>query len=89
MGTNDLVPSLLAFSIVPRFPAMSIDLPKQRDRIAALVAAQVEMSAIVSESWITATLTHTVPSSVNRTYEVGEEVLVFRKKEKLGQDRWL
>jgi hypothetical protein len=68
---------------------MSIDLPKQRDRMAALVAAQVEMSAIVSESWITATLTHTVPSSVNRTYEVGEEVLVFRKKEKLGQDRWL
>jgi hypothetical protein len=82
MGTNGLVPSLLAFGVVPRFPPMSIDLPKQRDRMAALGAAQKEMSAIVSENRITAALTHNVPSSVDRTYKVGEEVLVFREKEK-------
>jgi hypothetical protein len=61
---------------------MSIDLPKQRDRMAALAAAHMEMSAIVSENRITAALNHNVPSSVDRTYEVGEEVLVFREKEK-------
>jgi hypothetical protein len=61
---------------------MSIGLPKQRDRMAALAAAKIKMSAIVSENQITAALAHKVPSSVDRTYEVGEEVLVFREKEK-------
>jgi hypothetical protein len=42
----------------------------------------MEMSTIVSENRITAALTHDVPSSVYRTYEVGEEGLVFREKEK-------
>jgi hypothetical protein len=80
MGTNGLVPSLLVFSVVPRVPPMSIDLPKQRDRMAALAAAQMKKSTIVSEKRITAALTQNVPSSVGRTYEVGEEVLVFREK---------
>jgi hypothetical protein len=88
MGTNGLVPSLLVFGVVPRFPPMSIDLPKQRDLMAALAAAQMEMSAIVSENRITAVLTHNVPSSMDLTYEVSEEVLVFREKEKKGRDRW-
>jgi hypothetical protein len=82
MGSNGLVPSLLVFGVVPRFPPMSIGLPKQRDRMAALAAAQMEMSAIVSENRITAALNHNVLSSVDRTYEVGEEVLDFREKEK-------
>jgi hypothetical protein len=59
---------------------MSIDLPEQRDRTAALAAAQMEMSAIVSENRTTAALAHNAPSSVDRTYEVGEYVLVFREK---------
>jgi hypothetical protein len=67
---------------------MSIDLPKQRDLMAALAAAQMEMSAIVGENWISAALAHNVPSSVDRTYEVGEEVLAFREREKIGRDRW-
>jgi hypothetical protein len=50
MGTNGIVPSLLVFGVVPRFPPMSIDLPKQRDRMATLAAAQMEMSATVSET---------------------------------------
>jgi hypothetical protein len=82
MRTNELVPLLLVFGVVPRFPPMSIGLPKQRDRMAALAAAKIKMSAIVSENQITAALAHKVPSSVDRTYEVGEEVLVFREKEK-------
>jgi hypothetical protein len=68
---------------------MSIDLPKQRDQMEALAAAQMEMSAIVSENQITAALTHIISSSVDLAYEVGEEVLVFREKEKNGRDRWL
>jgi hypothetical protein len=59
---------------------MSIDLPKQRNRMAALAAAQMKMSAIVSENRITADLNHKVPFSVDRTYEVGEEVLVPRER---------
>jgi transposase InsO family protein len=50
MGTNGLVPSLLVFCVVPRFPPMSIDLPKQRDRMADLAASQMEISAIVAET---------------------------------------
>jgi transposase InsO family protein len=88
IGTNGLVPSLLVLDVVPRFPPMSIDLPKQRDRMAALAAAQMEMSAIVSENRIIAALNHNVPSSVDRTYEVGEEVLVFLEKDFFGRDRW-
>jgi hypothetical protein len=61
---------------------MSIDLPKQCDRMAALAAAQMEMSAIVSENRITAALAHKILSSLDRTYEVIAEVLVFREKEK-------
>jgi hypothetical protein len=83
MGTNGFVPSLLVFDVVPKFPSMSIDLPKQRDRMAALAAAQMEISAIVSENRITAALNHNVSPSVNRTYEGGEGVLVFRGKEKI------
>jgi hypothetical protein len=84
MGTSRLAPSLLVFGVVSRFPPMSIDLPKQRDRMAALAAAQMEMSAIVRENRITAALTHNVPSSVDRTYEVGAEVFeVFVRKKKM------
>jgi hypothetical protein len=68
MGTNGLVSSLIVFGVVPRFPPMSIDLPKQRDRMAALAAAQMKMSAIVSENRITAALAHNLPSSVDLTY---------------------
>jgi hypothetical protein len=50
--------------------------------MAALAAAQMEMSTIVSENRITAALNHNAPSSVDRTYEFGEEVLVFREQEK-------
>jgi hypothetical protein len=39
MGTNGLVTSLLVFGLVPGIPPMSIDLSKQRDRMAALAAA--------------------------------------------------
>jgi hypothetical protein len=62
---------------------MSLELPKQRDRMAALAAAKMEMSAIVSENRISVALAHNVPSSVDRAYEFGEEVLVFREKEKI------
>jgi hypothetical protein len=51
---------------------MSINLPKQRNRIAALAAAQMKMSAIVRENQTTAALAHNVPSLVDRTYEVGK-----------------
>jgi hypothetical protein len=43
------------------------------------------MIAIVSENRITAALEDNVPTSVVRTYEVGENVLVFREKEKYGR----
>jgi hypothetical protein len=48
--------------------------------MAALADAQMEMSAIVTENRIAAALAHKVPSSVDLTYEVGEEVLVLREK---------
>jgi hypothetical protein len=59
---------------------MGLDLQKQRDRMAALAAAQTEMCAIVSENRITAALAHNVPSSLDRTYEIGEEKLVSARE---------
>jgi hypothetical protein len=42
MGENGLVPSLIVFGIIPRFPILSTGLPEQKDRMRILTAAQAE-----------------------------------------------
>lgn len=46
MGPEFLVPSLLVFGILPRFPSLNTELPNQTDRMIALEMAQVQMASI-------------------------------------------
>lgn len=78
-GENGLVPSLLTFGIIPRFPIISTDLPAQRERMQTLAGAQMEMNAIVSERRTMQVLTKWVPQSVDAVYAVYDKVLVYRE----------
>jgi hypothetical protein len=80
MGENGLVPSLLVFGIVPRFPILSSNLPEQQERMRVLAAAQAEYNSIVAERRKEEILKSRVPGEADRVYKVGEEVLVWREK---------
>jgi hypothetical protein len=80
MGENGLVPSLLIFGIIPRFPILATDLPEQRERMRILAAAQVEYNTVVAERRILEALKSRVSDSADRVYEIGEEVLVWRER---------
>lgn len=81
-GENGLVPLFLVFEIFPRLPIISHDLPNQEKRVKIMVEAQMEMNAIVAEKRISTALSKNVPAAADRNYHPGEEVLVYRKKEK-------
>lgn len=82
MGENGLVPSLLVFGIIPRFPIITSDLPNQRERMEVLAAAQKEMNTIIAERRIITALTTNTPSSVDEVYQVGDKILIYREKER-------
>ena len=83
-GENDLVPSLLVFGIVPRFPIISSHLPTHRERMEALSEAQMEMNAIISERRVSKILHRNIRQATDRVYQAGE-VLVYRE----GPDQWM
>ena len=76
-GEKRLVPSFIAFGITLCFPIISTDLPAQEERLKLLISAQMEMNAIVAERRIQAALTRQIPPAADRTYQLGDEVLVF------------
>jgi hypothetical protein len=80
-GENGVVPSLLVFGVTPRYPALSTELPNQKERMEVITAAQQEMNSIIAERRITTALNKNVPSAVDYISEIGSEVLVFREKE--------
>lgn len=82
IGLNGLVPSLLVFGIIPRFPIISSELPQQEARMKVLAEARAEYEAIIAEMRITAAMRHAVPEAANRTYDAGKKVLVFRENDK-------
>jgi hypothetical protein len=59
------------------FPALH-----QQERMRILQVAQAEMNSIVAERRIVQGLKSAVPAADDRVYQVGEEVLVYREKEK-------
>ena len=79
MGENGLVPSLLVFGIIPRFPIINSELPTQKERMEALASAQMEMNSIIAERRISAALQRNIPRSAGQVLEVGDEVLVYRE----------
>lgn len=76
---SGLVPYLLTFGIIPRFPIIKTNLLTQKDRMKALSTAQMEMSAITAEWRITSVLTKNLPSSVDATHQVGDKALLYRE----------
>ncbi len=85
MGPNGLVPSLLVFGVLPRFPAVSTNLPNQEDRMKALEIARSEMEAFVAEARVRTALNSNIPATATTVFHPGQEVLVYREKAKPNQ----
>ena len=81
-GDNGLVPSLVVFGIIPRFPIISSDIPTQKERMLAFSRAQMEMNAVVAERRILAALTRSIPAATDFVLEIGQEVLVYQERSK-------
>lgn len=82
MGPTGLVPSLLVFGMLPRFPAVQTNLPNQCDGMHALLMAKTEMEGIVAEQRLKTALSNNVPLASKTEYKSGDKVLVFREKAK-------
>jgi hypothetical protein len=65
MGPEGLVPSLLVFGVLPRFPATQTSLPNQKDRMEALSAARSEMETITSELRLAEAMHRNVPPAAH------------------------
>lgn len=83
MNSNGLVPSLLVFGVLPRFPTTNSKIPAQQERMNALQLARREMETIVSKQRIHKAISSNVPFSATYEFKPGEEVLVYREKEKV------
>lgn len=82
-GKNGLVPSRPMFLIVPRFSILNSELPAQKERIDKIKIAQAEMNYVVTKRRLLTALTRDIPHTVYRTYNLGEEVLVYSKRSKM------
>jgi hypothetical protein len=81
IGENGLVPSLLVFGVILRYPALNTELPNQKVRMEVIAAAQMEMNSIIAERNIETALAKNIPSTAEHVYAVGDEVLSFQEKE--------
>lgn len=79
---NGLVPSLLVFGVIPRFPILCSEFPTQRERMKILSEARIEMNTTIAEKRIATALQKNVTSAADRVYMFGDEVLVYEEKEK-------
>jgi hypothetical protein len=70
-GPEGLVPSLLVFGVLPRFPGSNTFLPNQKDRMDALIAARAEMETISAELKIRKALTSQNPPTAHYQLAVG------------------
>ncbi len=79
MGPNGLVPSLLVFGMVPRFPAVNSKLPHQVVRMRSLEIARTEMATIVAELRIIEALRSLVSPAARYILAPGAKVRVNRE----------
>lgn len=78
-GPNGLVPTLLVFGVFPRSLITTLDLPKQKERMAAMQAARDEMSRIISQRRISTAPRSNVPAGTSSNVCIGSKVLVYRE----------
>ena len=81
MNCDCLVPSLLVFGILSRFPSSSSSYPKQSERMRAITMARLEMETITAELCIQQALLKNLPPASKLVLQSGQKVLVYREKE--------
>jgi hypothetical protein len=74
MNYDGLVPSLLVFGIMPRYPGIRTELPAQAERMRALDVARTEMETITCELRLRKALTSSFPPASSQRYEIGEKI---------------
>jgi hypothetical protein len=84
MGPNGLVPSLLVFGMIPRFPIIDANVPDQEQRGLAMQVSREEYQNVVAEMRVKAALLHNVPAAADMQYKEGD--LVLAKYE--NRDTW-
>ena len=74
VGTEELVPSLLAFGIHAKYVPTGLDpdLPNQRQRQEAIRLAREEFSRISNKLRIEHALRSNIPSSADKFFNVGD-----------------
>lgn len=82
---NGLIPSRLDFGTLPRFLILNTNLPKQKERLAAVKTALAETNAIVAQRWLPPALQKSVHLATDRVCKIGEDVLIYFET----QDKWL
>lgn len=85
LGPEGLVPSLLVFGVLPRFPACSTKFPNQVDRMRALAMARAEMETISFEIKLQRALLAKLPPAADFELKVGDKVLVHRENSAISQ----
>jgi hypothetical protein len=80
IGEDGLVPSLLVFGISPRHQVLSTNLPTQQERMKVLATANAEMNSIIAERRILTALQKSIPAASVHSFDIGDEVLVFRER---------
>lgn len=82
LGPEGLVPTLLVFGCLPRFPTVSSELPAQRERMRALSQAKKEMATITAELRIKRALMSRVPRNADLVLEPGDQIKVYRETDR-------
>jgi hypothetical protein len=84
MGPYGLVPSLLVFVMVLRFPIIDANVPDQEQRVLAMKVSREEYQNVVAEMRVKAALLHNVPAAADMQYKEGD--LMLAKYE--NRDTW-
>lgn len=82
MGPEGLVPTLLVFGTLPRFPTVESSNAGQFERMNALESARKEYATITAELRIRKALMSRVPRTTDLVLHPGDQVRVFRETDK-------
>ena len=85
VGPDGLVPSMLVFGVMPRFPPIRADLPKHEERMRAIQVARTEMTEIVARQKIQLASRAKIPPAVEYSIRPDDKVFVHDEKKR----RWI
>lgn len=77
-GPDGVVPSLLVLGSLPSFPAINMDVPAQRERMAALQSSREEMASISERLLVKEALHSKLPPFTRYLISPGDAVHVRR-----------